>query len=88
MTRVQNGYFFAFSAQCSLGDFECEIFLDETVADRTRRDWQSIALVHLEKAVHRRLQKWMSVRNIGAGHSIQGMADHEEFETTITRKAG
>lgn len=87
VTKVKNGYFFSFNAQGAMGDFDCEIFLDETNADRSRRDWQAVALVHLEKAVYRKLHKWMSVRDIGAAHSVQGFADHDEYETTVTRKA-
>ncbi len=62
VTKVKNGYFFSVSVHSSIGSFETETFLDETVADRSRRDWQVVALQELEQSMIQQLQKWLRSR--------------------------
>src|SRR3954464_1255022 len=64
VTKVKSGYFFSVTVHSSAGTFEAETFLDETAADRTRRDWQAVALEELERTMLAQLQKWMKARNL------------------------
>jgi hypothetical protein len=80
VTKVKSGYFFSVSVHSSVGSFEAETFLDESMADRTRRDWQLIALEDLEKSMLKQLSRWMKDRKIDVQSSPQGQASSEEFQ--------
>ncbi|HEX4922562.1 MAG TPA: hypothetical protein VFV50_00680 [Bdellovibrionales bacterium] len=87
VTRVKSGYFFSFKVHSAVGSFEAETMLFEATADRTARDWQAVALADLERALERKLKKWMKRHELEPSFAVQGYADFDEYDALI-RKAG